>query len=724
MKKIKNKYNEEVSSEEFFEDVDIDIDYINDVLLPAIEAGDWDRLESMPVINDDKHPVMFSDNIWDISCLGQGYQSQRILFNHSTKKGFEGYILPRGLRNEIKCFAALELLTEQGRYAYLSIVETVSKLTQIASIACEVGISSFSQIDEDILYVMIDHGLNVDDKGNKNLSALNRMVQVQDHLPIDIEINRSLKPAHFNVVARQPDQHLAIPFRIYFSLLRDAIADIEEAYEERLGLEKAVSQYIYHSKLVSDECIRRVRYGEVSLNKIFVSDDSVKKVEAAFSESVIPIVDHGESTQWLSVWDGCEVSNLNGTKAGVLWNQFEVKVGQRVFNSRSSFAEYIRNLNSKAAFVSMALSAMRVGELYALSPVYGAQDHIKIGAGTVYCFTTKQEKLTLDSQTADDVYVTNLSGFKAYHVLNAIHRPYRKKFKASSYNKFFAALSEPYNPRPIEKTGLGVTIRDTLKRVYKEDLRLTISDIDALRASDPSHSNLPKVGEQFPYTNHQCRRSFAFYVIGLELMDFPQLKQQLGHISKAMTRWYARNAHSFKTLYSELSEERANRSSRTLARIYNRLANKERLAGGYGKNLSKEVIENNNYFNEGINDRKLTSEYWREQIQSGKIHIHAIGKGMYCTKISCSVRAAIDLSECTGCAWDILEDATVAESSRMTAMRNLLILQESGELNGSSAAKLVMDIRSAERIMTDLDFPHETFVVPQEVAQLIPVKNV
>ncbi|MDD1828376.1 hypothetical protein LRP52_40055 [Photobacterium sp. ZSDE20] len=724
MKKIKNKYNEEVSSEEFFEDVDIDIDYINDVLLPAIEAGDWDRLESMPVINDDKHPVMFSDNIWDISCLGQGYQSQRILFNHSTKKGFEGYILPRDLRNEIKCFAALELLTEQGRYAYLSIVDTVGKLTQIASIACEAGISSFSQIDEDVLYKMIEHGLRVDDKGNKNLAALNRMVQIQDHLPIDIEINRSLKPAHFNVAARQSDQYLVIPFRIYCSLLRDAIADIEEAYDERLALEKAVSQYIYHSKLVSDECARRVRHGELELESVIVSDETVKRLSDAFREHNVPIVDNGNNSQWLSVWSSCEVTNIQGIQAGDIWHRFRVKVGKRLFNSRSDFSEYIRNLNAKASFLSMAVSAMRIGELYQLSPVYGVQDHIKVGAGTVYCFTTKQEKLTLDSQTADDVFVTNLAGFKSFHVLNAIHRPYRKLFIKGSNNKFFAALSEPYNPKPIDKKGLGKTITDTLKRVYKEKLTLTIKDVDALRVSDPSHSNLPKVGEQFPYTNHQCRRSFAFYVIGLELMDFPQLKQQLGHISKAMTRWYARNAHSFKTLYSELSEERVNRSSRTLARIYNRLANKERLAGGYGKNLSKEIIENNNYFNEGVNDRKLTSEYWKEQVQSGKIHIHAIGKGMYCTKISCSVRAAIDLSECTGCAWDILEDATVAESSRMTAMRNLLILQESGELNGSSAAKLVMDIRSAERIMTDLDFPHETFVVPQEVSQLIPVKNV
>jgi hypothetical protein len=71
----------------------------------------------------------------------------------------------------------------------------------------------------------------------------------------------------------------------------------------------------------------------------------------------------------------------------------------------------------------MALSGMRISEMFGVSPVYGVQNHIKIGAGTIYAFSTKQEKLSLDSQTADDVYITNLAGFKAFHVLNAIHKP-------------------------------------------------------------------------------------------------------------------------------------------------------------------------------------------------------------------------------------------------------------------------------------------------------------
>ncbi|WP_135382454.1 site-specific integrase [Vibrio tasmaniensis] len=722
MKTIKTASGAKVSFEEFVED--IDTDYVDDVLLPAIERGNWDELESLSVISDSEFPVLFKQNVWDLSQIGDGYQTNRLLFNHSTRKGFDGYILPRNIRNEIKCFAAVELLTDYGKYSYTSIVDTVSKLTMIAKHATEIGITSFSDIDEDAIFRLQESGLNINVKGNKVLSAINRLVQCQESLPIQIEINKSLEPKHFSLPVLPPDQHFAIPFRIYFEMVNCAISEISEAYKNRVELEKAVEVFLTHSSSVKSELMRKVRRGELSLESAIPHRDKANKISEVFDSKGIPIIDNEQEPLWEDVWVNCIGANWNGSKARGLWEDFQVKIGSKSIRVRSEFIEYLRALNSNAAFLVMALSGMRIGELFGISPVYGAQDHIKIGINTIYTLTTKQEKLTLDSQTADDVYITNRTGFRAFHVLNAIHRPYRKRFEEGSNSIFFAALTEVYHPRPIEKVGLGQTIRETTKRLYRDTFVLNSHDLDALRASNPEHSRLPEVGDRFPYTNHQCRRSFAFYLIGLELMDFPQLKQQLGHISIAMTRWYAKNAHSLKKVFGEIKEEREERSARVMSRTYNKLANKERLAGGLGKNLLKEVIENANFFNQGVNGRKLSSRFWKEEIRTGKVHVHAIGKGMYCTKRQCAMRAAIDLSECTDCGWDIIEDASEAESIRMTAMRDLLILQESGELNGSSASKYVMDIRSAEKIMSDLHFPYEAFDIPDDVSQLIPVQNI
>ncbi|MGR5466979.1 hypothetical protein ACPV51_06905 [Vibrio astriarenae] len=722
MKTIKTASGTTVSFEQFAED--IDIDHVDDVLLPAIERGNWDELESLSVISGTESPVLFEQNVWDLSQVGDGYQANRLLFNHSTRKSFDGYILPRNIRNEIKCFAAVELLSDYGKYAYLSIVDTVSKLTTIAKHATDIGITSFSDIDEDAIFKLQDNGLDINVKGNKILSAINRLVQCQDALPIQIEINKPLQPKHFNLSDAKPDQHFAIPFRIYFEMLNCAIAEVSEAYKNRVELENAVEVFLTQSDDIKSELMRKVRRGELSLESAIVFSEKAEQISEAFDSRGISIVDHEQEQSWEDVWGSITGANWNGSKARDSWSDFHVDIGSKTFQSRSVFIDYIRDLSANAAFLVMALSGMRISELYGVSPVYGAQDHIKIGVNTIYALTTKQTKLTLDSQTADDVYITNRTGFQAFHVLNAIHRPYRRRFKKGSNNIFFAALTEVYHPRPIEKVGLGRTVRETIKRLYKDTLVLDLHDVDALRASNPEHSSIPEVGDNFPYTNHQCRRSFAFYLIGLELMDFPQLKQQLGHISIAMTRWYARNAESLKKIFGEIKEEREQRSSKVLSRIYNRLANKERLAGGLGKSLSKEVIENENYFDEGLNNRKLSPRFWKEEIKTGKVHIHAIGKGMYCMKRQCAMRAAIDLSECADCGWDAIEDATEAESLRMTAMRDLLILEDSGELNGSSASKYVMDIRSAEKIMSDLGFPHEVFEIPDNVAQLIPVQNI
>ncbi len=723
MKNIKLANGTLISSEEFFEDIGT-LDHIHDVLLPAIESGDWDKLESLAVIDDTKHPIMFSESSWDLSRLGQGYQSNKLLFNHSTRKCFDGYALPRNIRNEIKCFAAVELFTDYGKYAFLSIVDTVSKLTIIAKHAIDIGINSFSEIDEDVILQLKDNGLVIDDKGNKTLSAINRLVQCQDILPFHMEINKKLHPRYFHSSVIPTDQHFSIPFRIYFEMLKSAIDNVCEAYKHRIELESAVESYLHSSAMIRDELCLKIRMGELNVSSVLANKSSAEAVIKAFKIHNIDLVDYGKDENWFDIWELCSSASLNGSKVGKEKYGINLKIGEKTFYSRAVFSEYLRNMQANAAFLMMALSGMRISELYEVSPIYGAQDHIKIGTNIIYSFTTKQEKLTLDSQTADDVYITNFSGYQAFYVLNSIHKPYRKRFREGSQSKFFAALTEIYLPRPIGKMGLGRTIRETVKRIHKNVFLMSINDLDSLRSSNPENGNLPEVGEYFPYTNHQCRRSFAYYLIGLELMDFPQLKQQLGHISIAMTRWYARNAHSLKTMYSEIKEERINRSANVFADSYKRLANSERLAGGLGKSLSKEIMENENYFEEGLNDRKLSVDYWKQEIKTGKVHIHAIGKGMYCTKRQCAMRAAIDLSECTDCAWDLIDDASSAESIRMTAMRNLMILRDSNELNGSSASKLVMDIRSAEKIMSDLNFPFEPFDVPLDVADMIPVQNI
>ncbi|OZT82203.1 hypothetical protein CIK04_28035, partial [Vibrio sp. 03_296] len=80
------------------------------------------------------------------------------------------------------------------------------------------------------------------------------------------------------------------------------------------------------------------------------------------------------------------------------WSDFVVKIGSKSISNRSEFLDYIRNLHANAAFLVMALSGMRIGELYGISPVYGAQDHIKIGINTIMRLRTSRK---VDSRFTD-----------------------------------------------------------------------------------------------------------------------------------------------------------------------------------------------------------------------------------------------------------------------------------------------------------------------------------
>ncbi|MBF4279790.1 site-specific integrase, partial [Vibrio anguillarum] len=78
---------------------------------------------------------------------------------------------------------------------------------------------------------------------------------------------------------------------------------------------------------------------------------------------------------------------------------------------------------------------------------------------------------------------------------------------------------------------------------------LNSDDIEMLRRSDPEKTF--NIGERWHLTPHQLRRSLAYYLVGMQLADYPQLKQQFSHYSIAMTMYYARNASSFRKMYHD-----------------------------------------------------------------------------------------------------------------------------------------------------------------------------
>ncbi|MFA0049636.1 site-specific integrase, partial [Vibrio breoganii] len=215
---------------------------------------------------------------------------------------------------------------------------------------------------------------------------------------------------------------------------------------------------------------------------------------------------------------------------------------------------------------------------------------------------------------------------------------------------------------------------------------------------------------------------------------FPQLKQQFSHVSLAMTRHYAKNASKFqklrkktgkKNLCSIIDDERVHQKAQLYLDIYNRLSNKERVAGGKGKEFAKRRAEysKNNLFtdraNKGKSNNMLTLEYWENVIRNGQRHIHVVAPGIYCTSVNCSLRTQVSLIECVDCDSDYIVDAVYAEAMRKEAEEHMHYDIMYNELTPQTASESYIKITAAQRIMDDLGMDYEPVAFPKVVLDLL-----
>jgi hypothetical protein len=340
---------------------------------------------------------------------------------------------------------------------------------------------------------------------------------------------------------------------------------------------------------------------------------------------------------------------------------------------------------------------------------------------TIYVIHADLSKTSKGSQSRQDEFVTTEVGKKAYEILQALHSTLRERHPDSQ--AFFHKVKEDCGA--ITKSIFAGHITTWFKGALGEKLALTNDDVIDLKVSDPNLSF--NVGDDYNFTPHQLRRSFAYYLIGFELCAFPQLKQQFSHVSMAMTRHYAKNASKFQNIRKKkqnlahaIDEERIDQKAQVYLNIYKKLANKERVAGGKGKEFAKNMMKaERNLFKDKVDDDMLSDNYWKKQIRDQNRHIHAVAPGVYCTSTGCSLRTQVNLLECVDCKNDYIVDTVFAEAKRKEAEIHMLWDIEHDELTPQTASEVYIKITAAERIMKDLDISYEPVVIPQEVQDLL-----
>lgn len=692
--------------------------YIEDVLRPAIKEGDWVKLNEMIVYQDGKKTIRFREDDWffsdtDLKCksacnlqfsLELDIPENVIMFNSNSRQ----------LINEIKCLALTRMYFSKESVLLATIRRSVMYLRNNANALLRRNISSFGDVTNDTLRDLVSDG--VDFTYENAFVGLNALHKLQRGLPFKVQYDR-LTHSSLNLKMAEGTQFSVIPPRLYFSIINQFSAEIEKAYALRDEIEKSVEKRINLRHVAIQERIKKIRNGKSGFDTLELRAKSTKKFLACLESEGISLVDNEKDERWMQRY-----YETKPCIREVATKDLVTQIGGKSY-SIADFKRYLHDLNDKAAWYCLLLTGMRVDELSSLHPDFGAQKvtiNNENGAGKeiIYLLTTRQSKITMNSQKKDDVYVTNLTGYKAFHVLNAINYPYRSRFSQDERYRMFAKIDKTQWCFAKNKSALTTQLIASINGRIRIDPTLTREDIEYLNVSEKKHNY--SIGDTFHITNHQSRRSLAYYLVGYELCSFPALKQQLSHFSIAMTRWYSRNASSYRKFWNEVNDERIEQKADIYVRIFKQMANGERIAGGKGKTQLQAIAKSGtNYFKDGVNKRLLTKQYWKEMLTNKKEHLHAIATGMYCTNNACSMRISIDLTECVSCEYDYIENAVYAESSRMDAMRNLNLLIEMKELNPSSATRCYMQIKAAERIMTDLNCDHEPYEFTQDVMNMI-----
>lgn len=703
-------------------------DYLQEVLLPALLRGDWGELEKSVIYQDKKITIFFSEDVWPFKESDfKGKAITNLIFNINPEKDNNVIILhqnERNLVNQMKCMALAEIWFSGKSIQLASIKNKIAILRNNIAQLISRGITSFEELNQEYLEVLVDEGF-FDMSKSDVFKGLNSFLSLKELLPFKVNFSH-LSHKIFNEKTEDPEGKLVIPPRIYFQALTKYSEDIVKAYGLRDEIEQAIEHMIsFYGSEIS------LRLQRIRMGGRYTPGKSYKKswdrFTQALDEAGIPLVDKGKDHRWMEIFNLLETHIL--IKDARL-KKFKACIGESSYGW-ADFRRYLVSMSAKASWLCLALSGMRVDELYRISPVYGAQKisfdkngcESDTGKEIIYFLTTRQSKITLNSQTKDDVFVTTKVGLKAFHVINAIHTPFRSRFAEDDRHRMFANLLNLSYFTQLERSSLAASIQTNFNK-DNFDFILTAEDMGYLQTSDPSQTSF-KQSDKFHFTPHQTRRSLAYYLIGYELCSFPALKQQLSHLSMAMTRWYTRNAYSFEKLYSEIRKERVTQQAEIFARIYQKMANGERIAGGKGLAMIAQISrEGESYFEYGVNKRKLSKDYWIDQLTNGKAHLHAVAPGLYCTNTLCSMRINIDLSECVDCEYDYIENVVYAEGSRMDAMRNIELLKENDELNSSSATKYYMQVKAAEEIMDDLEFEHDKYEFAEDVLSLIiPTKR-
>ncbi|MGY3958990.1 site-specific integrase [Aeromonas popoffii] len=328
-----------------------------------------------------------------------------------------------------------------------------------------------------------------------------------------------------------------------------------------------------------------------------------------------------------------------------------------------------------AAVAIQIFSGMRISEVDSLP--YGCiKEHILNGKVhyLIEGFTTKfNHGIKLKAK-----WVTNNDGvtsiYLARKISDLIYSVSHMRVPDEDRVLFASITQLPFSPGMKQEVSAITSIKIN-KYVSEKTLEVINSDIDELKIIEPfrnwDNDEKIKVGEKWPFTSHQARRSLALYASHSGLVSLPSLKLQLKHITTEMTLYYAKGSELAVNIINPKSDHFANEYQKSQhfsqAQSYLNVIFDEnsKLAGVHGLIVNRQSSSEHTVI---FNDRVETVK----KFQKGELSYRETFLGG-CTLIGeCDKRITNPFTECLDCASAIIKreklDKIIADQTNLIKM--------------------------------------------------------
>lgn len=377
------------------------------------------------------------------------------------------------------------------------------------------------------------------------------------------------------------------------------------------------------------------------------------------------------------------------------------------------FKRYLGQLITASYIVCGGFSGMRDSELDKLTPNSYYQDSL---SGRVHHLLQSH---TFKLGEKRETWVTAAVSKTAIDLMSILTKRWREEVqypdKKYTDSLWVNQIYRSHAPKLITEWNLR------LKRFCKQfDFVITKDDYLKCVESNPrSQVKIEKqivVGQPWPMSTHQFRRTLAFYCIKNRLSSLIALKQQFKHLYLAMTEWYTNGGQlaslrdlkvdqQFQQTLDEINAES------TTNKIFKQWHSEETLSGAHGKAIMKmrgdvpTIYSSWNTIYKAVKDGKLTLH--------GSLH-------SYCKSgYDCDMDGVVAPQFCVDCS----SGSSIIDEKQakwwQKRHRSLSAYMETGDdITVTERSHYITQIRAAENVMRDFGMEFTPFEPDLKVANL------